>query len=38
MEKIGSYTSSFNVGEFIKDTGTYFCTPAPLIKGTDNYD
>ena len=38
MEKIGSYTSSFNGCEFIKDTGTYFCTPAPLIKGTDNYD
>ena len=38
MEKNGSYTSSFNVGEFIKDTGTYFCSPAPLMKGTDTYD
>ena len=38
MEKVGSYTSSFNGGEFIKDTGTYFCTPAPFMKGTDTYD
>jgi hypothetical protein len=38
MEKVGSYTSSFNSGEFIKDTGTYFCTPAPFMKGTDTYD
>ena len=38
MEKVGSYTSSFDGGEFIKDTGTYFCTPAPFMKGTDTYD
>ena len=38
MEKVGSYTSSFNGGEFIKDTGTYFFTPAPFMKGTDTYD
>ncbi|MDB2423520.1 hypothetical protein N9X05_16380 [Paracoccaceae bacterium] len=38
MEQVGSYTSSFNGGEFIKDTGTYFCTPAPFMKGTDTYD
>ena len=38
MEKVGSYTSSFNGGEFIKYTGTYFCTPAPFMKGTDTYD
>ena len=38
MEKVGSYTSSFNGGEVIKDTGTYFCTPAPFMKGTDTYD
>ena len=38
MEKVGSYTSSFNGGEFIKDTGTYFCTPAPFMKGTDTYN
>ena len=38
MEKVGSYTISFDGGEFIKDTGTYFCTPAPFMKGTDTYD
>jgi len=38
MEKVGSYTSSFDGGEFIKDTGTYFCTPAPFMKGIDTYD
>ena len=38
MEKVGSYTISFNGGEFVKDTGTYFCTPAPFMKGTDAYD